>query len=99
MTDNFIHSSRWRAIRTEVMAHEDTCYLCGKPVDKRLRNGPMAPSVDHVIARATGGDMSSMENLHLVHRICNSKKGDLTLEEFRMRQARSQENSRDWFHM
>ena len=94
--DRFIHSSAWRHIRAQVIAHENICYLCGQKVDKHLKTGPMRPSVDHVVSRDSGGDLSSMSNLHLVHAICNSKKTNLTLEEYRYREAMKASSSRDW---
>lgn len=95
-SDNFIHSSAWRHIRAQVIANEDVCYLCGKPVDKSLTTGMMAPSVDHVISRNSGGDLADTSNLHLVHRGCNSMKSDMTLEEYRYRQLSKIQSSRDW---
>lgn len=92
----FIHSSAWRHIRAQVIAHEDVCYLCGKPVDKTLKTGMMAPSVDHVVSRNSGGDLADTSNLHLVHRGCNSMKSDMTLEEYRYRQSSQRQSSRDW---
>jgi len=94
--NDFIHSNAWRHIRAQVIAHESICYLCGKPVDKTIKTGIMAPSVDHIISRNSGGELSNISNLHLVHRGCNSKKSDLTLEEYRYRQSSQRQSSRDW---
>lgn len=92
-----LSSRAWRAMRATVMKREDRCYLCGKPVDKALPGSyPMGPQVDHVMARSAGGALYSTSNLHLVHAICNQKKGNLSLDEFRYRQAKDSQHSRNW---
>lgn len=97
MTDSFIHSSAWRRIAAEVKANESICYLCGRPVDKALPvSSPYSAAVDHVTARSSGGSEEDMSNLHLVHKICNSQKSDLTLSEYRFRQASKAQHSREW---
>ena len=54
---------------------EDTCRICGKPVDfTRQPPDPSAATIDHVIALARGGE-HSLENTQLAHRRCNMRKG------------------------
>lgn len=79
------------------MSREDSCYLCGGPVDKSLPGSSlMGPQVDHVQARASGGAFYDTSNLHLVHALCNQRKSNISLEEFRYRQARNSQHSREW---
>lgn len=92
-----IHSGAWKRMRARVMARESVCYLCGRPVDKSLPGtSPMGPSVDHVEARSRGGSVFDEQNLHLVHKICNSMKGSRTIQSFRYDQSRKKEHSRSW---
>lgn len=52
-----------------------TCRLCGKPLDRSKQcPHPLAPSIDHIIALANGGD-DTPENVQAAHFICNSYKG------------------------
>lgn len=54
---------------------EWACYLCSEPTTLTDgTNGNLAPSLDHVQARANGGD-DSPSNLRTAHRSCNSRKG------------------------
>lgn len=49
------------------------CYLCGKPVKRQEE-----VSSDHIIAKSCSGK-TIPENLAPVHKICNSKKGNMTV--------------------
>lgn len=92
-----LSSRAWRAIRAEVMSREDTCYLCGGPVDKSLPGSSlMGPQVDHVQARASGGAFYDSSNLHLVHALCNQRKSSMDLEVYRFKQVNGQQHSREW---
>lgn len=46
-----------------------TCYLCKKPITKE---GEI--SQDHLLPKSLGGETTS-ENLAVVHKVCNSKRG------------------------
>lgn len=97
MASGELNTAAWRRARAAVLARESVCYLCGKPVDKRLPgSSPMGPTVDHLAARASGGSLYDLSNLHLAHQICNSRKGKQPLPTFRYREARRQEHSREW---
>lgn len=64
------------ALRKRVLATYDTCALCGREVDKTLPYlDPLAPEVDEIIPVARGGSPYDWDNLQLVHRICNQRKG------------------------
>lgn len=97
MTSSGLGTAAWRRARAAVLALESVCYLCGAPVDKALPgSSPMGPTVDHMVARASGGSLYDFSNLHLAHQRCNSMKGSMQLATYRYREARRQEHSREW---
>ena len=53
----------------------DVCHLCG-------RAG--ATTADHLVPRVQGGD-NSIENLRPAHLSCNSRRGDMPLDQYRTR--------------
>ena len=57
------------------------CQICGEPCDWQDKswgtNGPMYPSLDHIIPRANGGT-HTWDNVQLAHCICNSYKRELS---------------------
>lgn len=60
---------------------QDVCAICGRPVDKSLKNPhPLAATVDHIIPIAKGGHPSDISNLQLAHRQCNRAKSDKIIE-------------------
>lgn len=64
------------ALRARVIATYDTCAICGREVDKTLNYlDPLAPEVDEIVPVSRGGSPYDWDNLQLVHRICNQKKG------------------------
>ena len=69
-TDPRLSTKAWRATRTFVLARDR--YIC-------QINGPRcmryATSVDHVVARADGGDCFDLANLRAACRPCNSSGG------------------------
>ena len=75
---------RWISYPDRLSVYERcgwACYLCGKPVDRDLpANDLMAATLDHIVPRADGG-ADDLVNLALAHRLCNSVKRDLTVEE------------------
>ena len=91
--------------RRIVLAQNDTCAICGLPVNKSLRfPDPLSPSVDHIIPVSKGGHPADISNLQLTHLVCNQVKGSkLTIEENKniMKQAEIVSNrilppSYDW---
>lgn len=56
------------------------CYLCGQPIKKQNE-----VSQDHLIPKALSGETVE-ENLAPTHRICNSKKGMMTVQQWFDRQ-------------
>lgn len=68
---------RRRQLRTRVLAEEDTCGICGQPVDKTLRTPhPGSPEVDEIIPVSLGGNPLQRSNVRLAHRICNQRRGN-----------------------
>lgn len=56
---------------------QNTCGICGKPIDRKLKAPhPLSPVVDHIIPVKKGGHPSSMDNLQLAHWTCNRQKSD-----------------------
>jgi 5-methylcytosine-specific restriction endonuclease McrA len=67
----------YEANRKLILASQELCAICGKPVDKSLKSpDPMSATVDHIIPIAKGGHPSDISNLQLAHRICNRAKSD-----------------------
>lgn len=79
---------RREAVRRYLLATQDVCAICGKPIDKGLgkvygEDGsytwhPMAPEVDEIVPISKGGSPYERSNCQLVHRICNQRKGNRT---------------------
>ncbi len=64
-------------LRARVIAAYDTCAICGREVDKTLHHlDPLAPEVDEIVPVSRGGSPYDWDNLQLVHRICNQRKGN-----------------------
>lgn len=63
----------------KVKAQEDSCWICGGPVDTSLPHGlPNSPEVDEVIPVSLGGDPLDRSNCRLAHRLCNVRRGNGT---------------------
>lgn len=62
--------------RKIILASQDVCAICGKPVDKDLKYPhPLSACIDHIIPLDKGGD-SSIKNLQLAHLTCNRLKSN-----------------------
>ena len=72
--DPFYASRAWRATRQAVLIRDEyVCQMCGVAM-----YGDDA-TVDHKVARASGGAEFDMSNLQAACRRCNSRKGDRTI--------------------
>ena len=70
------HAKLRNDIRKKIYATQDTCALCGRPVDVTLPPGtPLSPELDEIVPVSRGGSPHDIDNIQLVHRICNQKKG------------------------
>lgn len=66
-------------------ASDKTCCLCAKLIDETLQSpDPMSFSLEHLTPTSRGG-RHDIDNISFAHRVCNSSKGNRTLEEFRER--------------
>ena len=71
------HRAAYERNKKRVFATQNTCGICGKPVDFSLKPpDPMAPCIDHIIPIAKGGHPSDINNLQLAHWTCNRQKSD-----------------------
>lgn len=87
------NGSRRTAIRRRVLAAYDTCWICGRPVDKSLKYpDPWAPVVDEAVPVARGGSPYDFGNCRLAHAWCNRVKSDKTVEWARHEIARIESN-------
>ncbi|WP_179395742.1 HNH endonuclease [Lacticaseibacillus absianus] len=60
-----------------ILKTQNTCGICGRPVDKSLKApDPMSPVIDHIIPVSKGGHPSDISNLQLAHWTCNRQKSD-----------------------
>ncbi|TCD53838.1 endonuclease [Alloscardovia theropitheci] len=74
------NGNRRRKLRARVIAAYDTCWICGKPIDKSLKTPhPMSPEVDEIIPVSRGGSPFDWNNCRLAHRICNEIKSNHTV--------------------
>lgn len=95
------HRSAYEKNKKKILATQNICAICGKPVDKSLKYGdPMAPTIDHIIPVAKGGHPSDISNLQLTHWICNRQKSDKIFKTSKSEQViignRNLPQSMDW---
>lgn len=84
MTTNprYANGARRRATRARVLARDDVCWLCKKPVDKSLKTpDPGSPEIHEILPVSRGGSPTSLSNTTLTHRACNIWISDRTPEE------------------
>lgn len=69
-------SARWQKVRAEVLRDASHCAVCFRALDFNApARSPRAPSVDHVLPLAHGGEPFERTNLQAVCVSCNSRKG------------------------
>lgn len=95
------HRSNYERNKKRILATQNICGICGKPVDVNLKHGdPMSPTIDHIIPIAKGGHPSDIENLQLTHWTCNRQKSDKIFKKGKSEQAvlgnRNLPQSMDW---
>lgn len=70
------HRTAFQKAKAKILATQDICAYCGRPVDKSLKfPNPWCATVDHIIPISLGGHPSAIENLQLMHYRCNLLKG------------------------
>jgi|SRR5690625_801277 len=71
------HRANYERNRKRILATQNTCGICGHPVDFSLEAPhPMSSVVDHIIPVAKNGHPSDISNLQLAHWTCNRQKSD-----------------------
>ena len=74
------HRLAFERAKKQIFATQDTCGICGKPVDFSYKfPHPLSPCIDHIVPIAKGGHPSDLENLQLAHLACNRQKSDKLL--------------------
>ena len=76
------HRANYERNRKRILATQNICGICGKPVDHSLKYPhPMSATIDHIIPVSKNGHPSSLENLQLSHMGCNRQKSDKIFKE------------------
>lgn len=76
------HRANYERNRKRIFATQNTCGICGHPVDFSLKAPhPMSAVCDHIIPVAKNGHPSSIDNLQLAHFSCNGQKADKLLRD------------------
>ena len=71
------HRANYERNRKRILATQNTCGICGHPVDFSLKAPhPMSATIDHIIPVAKNGHPSDLSNLQLSHWACNRQKSD-----------------------
>lgn len=71
------HRANYERNKKRILATQNICGICGKPVDFSLKPPhPMAPTIDHIIPVSKNGHPSDIDNLQLSHWGCNRQKSD-----------------------
>ncbi len=96
------HRTAFEKNKRRILATQNICGICGRPVDMRLKSPhPMSPCIDHIIPINKGGHPSDIENLQLAHWSCNRNKSDKLFKNIQdMKEIqignRNLHQSRDW---
>jgi 5-methylcytosine-specific restriction endonuclease McrA len=70
------NTRKWRRAREIALMGATHCAVCGGPLDFAAPSrSKWAPSVDHIVALAVGGDPFDQSNLRVTHYGCNSSLG------------------------
>lgn len=101
---NGVHRAQFETNKKKILATQEVCAICGKPVDKTLKYPhPLSATVDHIIPIARGGHPSSLDNLQLAHFTCNRQKSDKLVDASVVKAAETISNrvlphTFDWNH-
>ena len=71
------HRGAYEKNKKIIFKTQNTCGICGKPVDFSLKYpDPLSATVDHIIPVSKNGHPSEISNLQLAHFSCNRQKSD-----------------------
>lgn len=71
------HRGAYEKNKKIILKTQNTCGICGRPVDFSLMApDPMSAVIDHIIPVSKGGHPSDIDNLQLAHWTCNRSKSD-----------------------
>ena len=71
------HRAQYEKNKKRIYASQNTCGICGQPVDFSLKwPHPLSPTIDHIVPVIKGGHPSDIANLQLAHFACNRQKSD-----------------------
>jgi len=71
------HRGTYEKNKKIIFKTQNTCGICGKPVDFSIKTPePLSAVIDHIIPVSKGGHPSDIENLQLAHWTCNRQKSD-----------------------
>lgn len=71
------HRNIFERNKKQIFATQNTCAICGRPVDFSLKYpDPWSATIDHIIPIDRGGHPSDLSNLQLAHFRCNRLKSD-----------------------
>ena len=71
------HRANYERNRKRILATQNTCGICGHPVDFSLKTPhPMSATINHIIPITKNGHPSDISNLQLAHWTCNRQKSD-----------------------
>jgi 5-methylcytosine-specific restriction endonuclease McrA len=74
------NGAKYRRLRTQLLATEDRCSICGGHIDKSLKTPhPLSAELEHVVPLSCGGAAYRRENLAIAHRRCNRFKSNKVL--------------------
>lgn len=98
---NGSHQYQFKINKKKIFATQDTCGICGKPVDFDLKYPhPFSACIDHIIPVAKGGHPSDISNMQLAHWTCNRQKSDKLFaaknQQVQVISNRDLPQSRDW---
>lgn len=78
------HRVAFEKNKKAIFKTQDTCGICGKPVDKSLKYpNALSAVIDHIVPVAKNGHPSDINNLQLAHWVCNRQKSDKLYQEAR----------------
>jgi len=71
------HRGAYEKNKRVIFKTQNTCGICGKPVDFSIKTPePLSAVIDHIIPVSKNGHPSNIENLQLAHWTCNRQKSD-----------------------